>query len=85
MSFTLWIGILASAGTSLSLLPQLIKLFRERKAEDLSVVMLAVLSTGLTLWVYYGIRIEDWIIISANSIALLITLATIILVVRYRN
>jgi MtN3 and saliva related transmembrane protein len=83
MNYTTIIGILASTFTSLALLPQLIKLIRERKAEDISLIMLTVLFIGLGFWIYYGILIEDWIVIIANTIALLINLITGILATMY--
>ncbi len=51
MDTTQLIGIAASVGTGLYLLPQLIKLFKEKKAEQLSVGMMAVLLGGLILWI----------------------------------
>ena len=76
------IGISASTFTSLALLPQLLKLIRERKAGDLSYGMLAALFTGLALWIYYGALKNDWIIIISNGVALLINLATGLLTLR---
>lgn len=54
MSFETIVGIGASAFTSTALLPQLIKILREKKANDISLAMLIVLFTGLALWVWYG-------------------------------
>jgi MtN3 and saliva related transmembrane protein len=79
MTLTTWIGITASTFTSLALIPQLIKLIREKKAGNLSIGMLAILFTGLALWIYYGILKHDWIIIVSNGLALVINLATGIL------
>lgn len=81
MTLNTWIGIGASTFTSLALIPQLVKLIREQKAGDLSVAMLAILFTGLALWIYYGVLQKDWIIIISNSVALLINLATGLLTV----
>lgn len=85
MDTTQVIGIGASIGTGLSLFPQVIKLIREKKAEDLSMWMMGVLLTGLSLWVVYGIRKEDWIIILSNSVSLALNLAVIILSIRFRD
>lgn len=76
MTLSTFIGIAASAFTSLALLPQLVKLIRQHKAADLSMATLAVLFTGLGFWIYYGILKSDWIIIVSNAVALLINLAT---------
>jgi MtN3 and saliva related transmembrane protein len=79
MDLTTFIGVAASTFTSLALLPQLVKIIRERKAGDVSTGMLGVLLAGLGLWIYYGALKNDWIIIISNSIAVLINLATTVL------
>ncbi|HEY8398881.1 MAG TPA: SemiSWEET transporter [Flavihumibacter sp.] len=85
MDITQLIGIGASIGTGLSLFPQLIKLIKEKKAEDLSMGMMIVLLTGLALWVVYGIRKEDWIIIISNGVSLALNISIILLSMKYRN
>lgn len=66
------IGIGASACTAASLLPQLVKVLKERKAESVSLLMLLVLFIGLGLWVYYGLLKNDLIIIISNSFSFII-------------
>lgn len=78
------IGISASVFTSTSLIPQLIKIMKEKKSKDISVVMLAVLFTGLALWVWYGSLKGDLIIIISNAFALVINLIIGILTIYYK-
>jgi len=85
MNLTTIVGIIASVSTAVSSLPQLIKLWREKKAENVSLGMFAVLVLGLGVWVWYGILRKDWIIIIANGFSFLINLTTFILSVRYKN
>ena len=79
------IGVVASMLTAFSLIPQLIKLLREKKSEDISVTMLLVLLSGLGLWVYYGTLKEDFIIIISNSVAFLINSVTLFFCIRYKK
>jgi MtN3 and saliva related transmembrane protein len=79
------IGICASVLTATSLIPQLIKLMKDKKTRDISNLMLIVLFSGLGLWIYYGILRSDWIIIISNSFALLINLITGILMIYYNR
>ena len=67
-SFLSLIGALAATCTSLSYLPQVRKALPRGSTGDLSVKMLAVLTTGLALWVGYGVVKGDWILVLANSI-----------------
>lgn len=85
MDLTTVIGIIASVSTAVSSLPQLFKLWKEKKAENVSLGMFAVLVLGLGVWVLYGIRKEDWIIIIANSFSFLVNLTTFILSLRYKT
>ncbi|WP_298716722.1 SemiSWEET family sugar transporter [Chitinophaga sp.] len=79
------IGIGASIGTGVSLLPQLVKLVKEKRAEDLSLVMMAVLLTGLALWIVYGILKNDAIIIVSNGVSLILNISIIFLSIYYRS
>jgi MtN3 and saliva related transmembrane protein len=85
MNSTTIIGIGASILTGISMLPQLIKLIKEKKAEDISLVMLGTLITGLLLWIYYGIVKDDWIITISNSVSAIINLLVLILSLVYKR
>ena len=85
MNLTEITGIAASIFTSSTLIPQLIKILREKNAEGTSRLMLAVLFTGLLLWVVYGIQKDDLIITVANAFSLLINLLTVFLTWKYRE
>jgi MtN3 and saliva related transmembrane protein len=77
------IGGLAAALTSISYLPQVKKAWPRGSTDDLSLMMLIVLTTGLWLWSIYGIMKGDWVIISANVIGG--SLSLIVLVCKLRD
>ena len=85
MDITQLTGIGASIGTGISLLPQLIKLMREKKAEHLSFVMMSVLLAGLILWVIYGFMKEGPIIIISNSVSIFLNVWIMVLSTRYKQ
>jgi len=64
------IGILAATLTMFGFLPQGIKMFKTRSAKDVSGLTLAQFSIGGTLWLLYGIYLNDYIIIGANAVSL---------------
>lgn len=78
------IGIAAGILTAASLVPQLTKTLREKKAE-MSPVMFILLIGGNGLWTYYGIQQEDAPIIVTNSFAFLMDLIMLFLKFKYRN
>ena len=63
-----WIGVLAAILTSLSYIPQVRKAWPRGSTKDLSLHMLAVLTSGLLLWVVYGFLKGDWVIVVANCV-----------------
>ena len=85
MENTEYIGIAAGICTSVSLLPQLIKIIKEKKADDISYFMLAILITGLSGWVWYGIRKSDLPIILTNSFSVSVNILVIIFTAKYKK
>jgi MtN3 and saliva related transmembrane protein len=79
------IGIGASVFTAASTLPQLLKILKEKKANDISIPMLILLFIGLSLWVCYGIKKTDWIIIISNAFSLVINILLVILSIKHKN
>jgi MtN3 and saliva related transmembrane protein len=79
------IGIIAGICTGVSLLPQLIKIIKDKKADDISWVMLFVLLAGLAGWVWYGILKEDYPIIITNSFSFLVNVAIIFCIIRFQK
>jgi MtN3 and saliva related transmembrane protein len=67
-SLTPWIGVLAAGLTSLSYIPQVRKAWPRGSTSDLSLRMLVALTSGLLLWVLYGVVKGDWVIVIANCV-----------------
>ena len=84
-SYTVYLGIFAGICTGISLLPQLIKLLKEKKAEDLSMAMLVVLLVGLSGWIVYGLLKQDWPIIVTNAFSFCVNALIIAFTLRYRK
>ncbi|HEV8082105.1 MAG TPA: SemiSWEET transporter [Chitinophagaceae bacterium] len=85
MNSTQILGFIAGIFTGISLLPQLIKIIKEKKTEDISAWMLLILMGGLALWISYGVLISNLPIIITNTFSLLINIAIIFFRYRFRN
>lgn len=85
MDWTQIIGLAAGVCTATSLIPQVVKTIREKKAEDVSLAMLLVLMTGISLWIVYGIKKNDLPIMATNSFSLFVNITMIILRLKYKN
>jgi len=79
---TTTIGVFASILTTASYLPQLKKAWCSRETDDLSLHMLVCLAFGIGLWVTYGLRQADWVIVASNSVSLVLLLAIVVLKIR---
>jgi MtN3 and saliva related transmembrane protein len=77
------IGAAAALCTTISYIPQLRKAWKTRETGDLSLKMLALLSTGLALWIVYGLMRDDAVIIAANGISLALLL--LIVAIKLQN
>jgi MtN3 and saliva related transmembrane protein len=79
------VGISAATLTTLSFIPQVVKILKTKSASDISLATLLQLSFGVFLWALYGIHIKDAIIITANSVMLVTLLAAICLYFKYNK
>ena len=73
------IGLLAAACTTIAFLPQVIKTVKTKKTNDISLLMYVILTTGILLWVVYGLLTIDLPIILANSITFVLALIVLML------
>jgi MtN3 and saliva related transmembrane protein len=78
------IGISAAVLTSFGFVPQVIKIYRNKSAKDISVITLVQFTVGVALWFVYGLYRHDLILIVANLITLCILFVGILLYLKYR-
>ncbi|PSL34117.1 SemiSWEET transporter [Dyadobacter jiangsuensis] len=79
------IGIIAGVLTSASMVPQFIKVLRERDAGNLSPLMLLVLICGVGLWTYYGFLKDELPIILSNGFSVLLNSGLLICYFLFRK
>ena len=60
------LGLSAGVLTSSGYIPQILKGFRTKRMDDVSVLMPGVLGVGMLLWLTYGLHEADVPIILAN-------------------
>jgi MtN3 and saliva related transmembrane protein len=69
MDFVITLGLIGATLTTISLLPQLIKVVKTRSTKDISAAMLALFVTAFFIWLIYGLLVKDIPLIIANSFA----------------
>ena len=83
MTTTDWIGSAAATLTTTAFIPQAWKVWRTRHTTDISLGMYTLFTLGVTLWLAYGIRLESWPIIIANSITLLLAGTVLVMKLKF--
>ncbi len=78
------IGLLAGTITSITFLPQVIRIWKTRSAKDLSMLMLTLLIIGTSLWFSYGLMMKDIAIIYTNSMVLAMSLVMMFFKLKYK-
>jgi len=84
MDWITLLGLTAAVGTTIAFLPQVIKIVKTKHTKDLSSVMYIILTTGLFLWLVYGILIKNLPLIMANSITFIFSLIILIFKIKYK-
>jgi MtN3 and saliva related transmembrane protein len=79
------LGFAAGTFTTCAFWPQLQKTWVTKSAGDVSLGMLAIFSTGVSLWLLYGLFLHAWPIILTNFVTLLLVGAILVLKMRYRS
>jgi len=79
-----WLGVAAGTLTTLSFVPQVLRTWRTKSTEDVSLWMLLAFNGGIALWLTYGLILRKPSIIYANGITLTLSLTLLALKIRYR-
>lgn len=87
MTFPWIIDLLGATGallTTVCWLPQTLKVLRERDTRALSLRATGSFTVGITLWLVYGIAINDWPLIGSSAVTLALIAPILVLKLRYR-
>jgi len=84
MSDIIYIGLLAATLTTIAFLPQVIKTWKTRKTEDISLITFSILFIGVFLWLVYGLIIKDLPLIVANGTTLILVFIILVFKLKYK-
>jgi len=79
------LGLIAGLFTTIAFVPQVVKIWKSKHAQDVSFAMFAIFSTGVALWIVYGFIIGSLPVILANIVTFALALAVIILKLYFRD
>ena len=76
------LGSVAGVLTTVAFVPQVIKTWRTRRADDFSLGMLLLFTAGVGLWGTYGVIIGAGPVIAANAVTFVLAVAMVIMKLR---
>lgn len=80
----IWMTIV---GISMSLgsIPQIFRIIKRKKSDDISVYQWLIVVHGITWWIYYGYTINSVSMVYANFFCLVIYLTLLFFILKYRT
>lgn len=66
------IGFIAATLTTIAFIPQVVKIYKTNQTDDLSLSTFSLFTTGVFLWLIYGLFIQSYPIIFANIITFIL-------------
>ena len=79
------VGFAAAFLTMFGFLPQVIKIYRTKSVNDISLLAILQFMLGVFLWLVYGLHLKNIVIILANSVTLVILLFALVLFLKYSS
>jgi MtN3 and saliva related transmembrane protein len=78
------LGLTAGTLTTMSLVPQAVKIWRSQSAKDISLGMFATLLAGILLWIFYGYSINSLPVIITNIVSFILAFIILLLKIKFR-
>jgi MtN3 and saliva related transmembrane protein len=79
-----YIGFFAAFCTTIAFLPQAIKVYKTKSTKDISLYMFLIFTVGVFSWLIYGLIINDWPIILANAVTLVLSFFILIYKLKFK-
>ncbi len=75
-------GFAAAFCTTAAYVPQVVRIWRTRSTRDISLGMFVIMTTGVALWLVYGLLIHDVPLVAANGTTLVLSLTILVMKLR---
>ena len=84
MNYISILGLVAGALTTISSLPQVIKIWKFKKTADISLGTYILVCTGVVLWLIYGFLIKDLPLIATNVVTFILVTTILGFKIKYK-
>lgn len=78
------IGLIAAVLTTSAYVPQAYKTWKTKSAGNISLTMYIAMFVGILLWLVYGIHLNSFAMIAANSVTAILTLIILVFKLKYK-
>jgi MtN3 and saliva related transmembrane protein len=78
------IGLIAAVLTTSAYVPQVYKTWKTKSAGNISLTMYIAMFIGIILWLIYGIHLNSFAMIVANSVTAVLTLIIMVFKLKYK-
>ncbi len=85
MEFIDILGFVAGICVTISVIPQILKVWKTKKVKDISLLTFSILTFGVALWVLYGVLKNDLPIIVSNGISLSLNIVMVYFIIYYEK
>ena len=85
MDLANFIGTAGGIVSSITFLPQVIKIWKTKSAKDLSMMTLFFLILNVSLWLTYGVMRTDYPLMITNGIVLCMILCMVYFKIKYKE
>lgn len=82
VDWTQALGFLAAALTTCSFIPQVVYCWKTRDTRSISLGMYACFCMGVLCWLIYGLLDEQWPVVAANAVTLVLASSILFLKVK---
>ena len=83
MNLTEMIGLAAGFLTTVAFVPQVTKVWKDRSAKELSLKTFVAFSTGVILWLVYGVMLGEFPMILWNAVTLALVSAIVAMKLKF--
>lgn len=77
------VGYTAATLTTVSFVPQLLRVIKLRSARDVSLGMFLIFTTGTAFWLLYGLLSHSFPVALANAVTFILSLAILVLKLKF--
>ena len=85
MNYIDLIGLFAGTCVTISVIPQILKVWRTKKVKAISLKTFSILTFGIGVWILYGILKNDVPIIITNGVSFCLNLLMIYFIVYFEK